>query len=107
MENIISQEVQQILWELGIDPHLSATFETFLFTRLDTLILLNSLTNSNLNTVVESINSNTEIFEKLIYTQIITQGSMYSIYTLLLVLIGLIGFLTAILLMILVSVSWR
>jgi protein-tyrosine-phosphatase len=95
-------ELLDLMRELGIDPAFSDMFEQLLFTRLDTLIMMTSINNANLNTVVNAIESNSDILEQLVYYyQNQPVNSFYQFLSL------IRGFMTAILLFILIASSFK
>jgi hypothetical protein len=101
-------EINEMLIDLAIEPlSLSGTFETMLFMRLDTIIMLLSIQNSNTNILIENTVNEynlipyiTELKETLL-TQQATTNIAISIQ------FALLGIVIAFMIFILVGVLWK
>lgn len=106
--NFAETDISQIFASLGIADHqLSDNFELLLNTRLDTLIMLNSINNANLATLTVSVEENTYVLEQLLYFQQNLLGNNTTIILHFHVLLTVLGFMLALLLVLIISTSWR
>lgn len=99
-------EINEVLTYLEIEPlSLSGTFETMLFTRLDTIITLLSIQNSNINMMID-ISTN----ELLQHINILQQSLVAQQYTTIIstsILFALLGIVIAFMVFILIGVLWK
>jgi len=101
-------EINEMLIDLAIEPlSLSGTFETMLFMRLDTLIMLLGIQNSNLNTVIENTLNDYNLIEHITELQetLLTQYATNNIATS--IQFALLGVVIAFMVFILIGVVWK
>jgi hypothetical protein len=101
-------EINEMLISLELEPlTLSGTFETMLFTRLDTIIMLLSIQNSNTNILIENTVNEYNLIPYVTELKeiILTQQATTNITTS--ILFALLGIVISFMIFLLIGVLWR